>query len=757
MRESSAGIWKASSQELRDLVHLCLFELGQTYLVLDGIDECDDNPHLIKFIQLLTSSTTTKILLFSRRNIASLTRTVLKAQQLAVDRNVMSHDIEMFLTSQIHLLIEDDILPATVDVSDLVKHLVKGADGMFLWARLMIKYLQSPALTQALRLATIDQVILPEGLDEMYERIIALISRAGRSERDMARRIIIWLTYSRRPFTVRQLHEAVTVNYMTTTDSSSTMFKDFAETITLVCGSLVECTSLYDPVDTNVHFIHLSLKEYLMQMGRPDRSTKAVQSLIPAKPIACLDLASCCLRYLISHTPAQRVSGLPDFACALNQSMNISASFAGYAASNWMDHLKDTIAWDYSPAQLSLPDFTKGSSRLIDTCSTFLDSPLSITSWLETYYLTIACGFQEWDGKLTFGHVKKWADWTTQLPCSMPVAKAFANLAPKLREFSSDMEALIEAWGHKLRVSPSILWDEASAFTNSRFLVPSTATNVVSLVPETLGSGNSSLQPLCSISHTSADESMNGVLSIWPSNNFERQWQQLESSSYSSMKSFCSGWTAKYDVWSVKTKTVQLFDIRIPLDEAEIWLQMRQSFRQEYQDNWKTSFPLTIRDDAHAFVVLRTLFVLRTATQSTPASIKSTVIPMDFEQSLEDVWTDKLRVFNPHAEKIKDLPPALQLFHRCSYLYSICFSPNGRYIFFSDRKKHLLTASLAVFEISASDILRVELTGKGELLLAWHDNLATAFHPEAEFLVLWNLGHLVLWHFKRRKMTSTGS
>jgi len=115
-------------------------------------------------------------------------------KRLPVDTSALSVDIGCYLSRCPASLIDDDLLLPT-EIPNLVDHLIRGADGMFLWAKLMVNYLNSPALTPAKRLETIQHVIFPEGLEKMYDRILVFIGKQGKTERNLARNIFAWLTY----------------------------------------------------------------------------------------------------------------------------------------------------------------------------------------------------------------------------------------------------------------------------------------------------------------------------------------------------------------------------------------------------------------------------------------------------------------------------------------------------------------------------------------------------------------------------------
>lgn len=305
---------RASTAELIDLLLLCSQNVEHIYLVLDGIDECDDSAALIRTLGILTTYSPLKIILFSRISVPCLSRTVVAMQRLPVDRMALSVDIGLYLSRCLASLIEDELLfPA--DIPNLVDHLVRGADGMFLWAKLMVNYLSSPALTPTKRLETIQHVIFPEGLEKMYDRILLLIGKHGKTERNLARNIFAWLAHAKAPLTIHQLYEATHMGDLDTEDDTSHQIDLFRDTIAIVCGSLVECrapkhasrnkSSPPDILNSQPHedifsirFIHLSIKEHFNQVHTMP-STVNGDSIVPREPEVHFDLTRRCLQSLL--------------------------------------------------------------------------------------------------------------------------------------------------------------------------------------------------------------------------------------------------------------------------------------------------------------------------------------------------------------------------------------------------------------------------------------------------------------------------
>jgi hypothetical protein len=744
MSKATDGHEKATSLEVVDLLHICIRELESFYLIMDGIDECDDNQSLLRNLPLMAMHSNVKVLLLSRVNVASLNRLVPKSSQLAIDRSATSDDIRMYLTTQVDLMIDEELIPQTADLVDLVDHLVKGADGMFLWAKLMNTYLNSPALTPAMRMRTINTVILPEGLESMYNRILGLIAQGGRTEQDLARRIIMWLTHAIRPLNFIELHEALTMGEETSDSKYSNRFTDLRETISVVCGGLVEYYA--GPSwqgGTSFRFIHLSVREYFAT------SLSFANGIVPSNYLAHSILTRSCLQHLIAISPKEQWS--------VEQGALVK-SFKAYAVYHWMDHLAEISVQLSHSGVRNLPDFEDTVDQIVPTLDKFLETPTAISLWVDAYYsLTSQPLLNLMYKHPRFEQLQRFMTWTSCLPDQMKFSTQLRELCQKLHAFAFDMKVVIESWGEKLLQSPSTIWDEVSAFVKSPFLAGSSATIVTSLASNKPENSASSSNALCTISSTASNGKLNGVLSIWPSRAYEEQWKHLRPESpYSILLPLCTDWRARYQVWSNEQNPVCKFDIRIPLRETEISLQMRQSFRQESANDWKTSFALVISDDALSFVILRTLYRLCPATVNKAASFESTVIPIDLLPASSARWSEDLQAFDPSKLGIANLPPGLHFLHHDWYKYHWAFSRDGHYLFFSDCFGAPTMTQLAVFEVPGSGLLKIGLVGYSSFQTIFGRKHALveklAFHPKRSLLIYWNNNNLNLWNFKNRKL-----
>ena len=189
MDDSTTGQTTATHFELVEMVEMLMQNDPRTVLVLDAIDECSNVRTLTEVLVKLSVTCSTKMILFSRYNVHNLIQYVPSRFQLAISRDLVSKDIQSFFSHAVDDLLEDGLLLPSSGPVDIVAHLVNGADGMFLWARLMVNFLNLTVHTPASRLRVITDVVSPEGLEDMYDRILAVIEQSGTTTCSFAKRV----------------------------------------------------------------------------------------------------------------------------------------------------------------------------------------------------------------------------------------------------------------------------------------------------------------------------------------------------------------------------------------------------------------------------------------------------------------------------------------------------------------------------------------------------------------------------------------
>lgn len=508
----------ATHTELFELLILCFRVIDRVEIVLDAVDECIDPDILVHQLLELTRISSVKLIIFSRPTVSLLCKSVPHQLRLSLRGEPAVLDIRLYLRRKLDDLANLDYFPEECDLEDLVERLLRGADGMFLWARLMVSYLSSPALTLWQRLDDIAEINLPEGLDAMYSKIINLILSNGQASKGLARRVITWLLYAHGELAPRELEEALIVGTGRNLRDGD-KFNNFVDTVLLTCAGLVEREIdrgwNADLDDRPFRFIHLSVKEYLLSLAKNDSMSsgkanppQAAYNLVPYREQAHLDMATSCLQYLTFRMPAQPLSGRIGKNMG-RQDLQQSFPFCSYATKFWISHLARSIAANEKVAfqQLQLGD---GYDHLIVALSSFFAQRLVVTSWVEACYVLEAPPsaeeLQRWGGVVRTLEIRKNA-----------APMDISEVGQEAVEFAQYLTTLQRMWGTKLITCPECIWDEVTAFTPSRFLQQSTTTVVQPLIPDTTPGATSSLKDIKKISQLTADTANVTVLSIWPS------------------------------------------------------------------------------------------------------------------------------------------------------------------------------------------------------------------------------------------------
>jgi len=639
--------------------------------------------------------------------------------------------------------IEEDLLPEDSDISELVDHLVKGADGMFLWARLMINYLSSPALTPFQRIKTILRVIMPEGLDNMYRRISDLIVKHGRTQLDLASRILTWAAFATEPITVEELHDVLTYK-----DSSEKghQFKDFQETISVICGGLVECyrpwNSLTESQELIIRCIYLSVKEHFSLSLSTDLHEQVTGLCLPAEPLAHIELLESCLGYMCYYQPPGRTG-------SSNPGAKEADDFAKYASHRWPSHLCKAFSAKSLEFRPKIPQFNKTARMILERMIDFLEDPKAVKSWIEMYYSQIRSDDHDGPDTYSLSYNLYWITFPELHEASYSWSLLLRTLQKLLQDWTSDVNRLVTEWGARLTENPSIIWDEVPSFINSKFIGFSSSAAITPLGPTTLERHNCSSRPLCTVSKTASNGQTTSILTVWPSKTYEQCWEDHSTPFHVlNHPPAYQNWIARYEVWQHENKKMKVIDAMIPLCPEEISTLLRQAYRLKDGGAWGLSFPLAISNDLFSVVILRTMYECYIDKKGVLEPIKSAIIPMDFFPDLKIRWS---RNFN-------QLPQDW-------YSYKFSFSPDNQCLLFWDSIHHGGTTLLkglesqqanvmTVFKILRSPSLSVELVnnvalkGKGIIRNA-------IFHPYHQFVTLDFGFNVEAWQFMNRKQPIT--
>ena len=107
---------------------------------------------------------------------------------------------------------------------------------------------------------------VPDDMDATYERILGTINHKPRAQRELARKILIWVAYARQPLPIDSLAYAISIEMGTKSLEDFNSAIPTEESILDVCANLISVDS---SENRYVRFVHFSVQEFL----KSNRST----------------------------------------------------------------------------------------------------------------------------------------------------------------------------------------------------------------------------------------------------------------------------------------------------------------------------------------------------------------------------------------------------------------------------------------------------------------------------------------------------
>lgn len=489
----------ASENEVVETISQCLPHLSDLYLVVDAIDECSHGDRLIRQLSKWCESSSLKVIVLSRPDVAILRRDIPKDRQIELGGAQVNADIACYFESEVEILVQDGLLSEDVDQAHIVSHLVSRAEGMFLWAHLIIGYLNGPAMTRAQRLVTIMERNTEglDQLDQMYKRIQARIISLDPHSKRLSQKSLMWVTHSRLPMSSEALKDALFPEGWDMEPRGTS--EQFEHAVIVVCGGLVEKCS--KPGD-GFRYIHLTALDFVLK-----GASRLGEPLIPSTTVSRALIATTCFASL-RKIPQCPLSGR--LGEAISQSAVLGLWPLLPVASHWMGLSLDAIDED----SLSTTSTPKEVLDMVDFANQFLTSPLSLMVWIEAWYR-----FYNFN-TLTNEMLPLLRDRLVNISTRKRHHERIELYLSDLRDLVSDLVHLNAAWGTVLKENPHDIWGDVTVFTKSKFFVSTKAASAQCLAPEMIcGTAIDTaklVKPTFSVSMSSADGRHVAVLAVFP-------------------------------------------------------------------------------------------------------------------------------------------------------------------------------------------------------------------------------------------------
>ncbi|KAF4947092.1 hypothetical protein FGADI_10722 [Fusarium gaditjirri] len=307
LRPTEVGV----SRYLKEQI-VCQTELSTVFIVLEGLDECPE-PSRVPLLALLAEVQREyrrlNVLLTWRNSWApACDIELLLKNTRTLEICPSKEEMQLYLTDHLPLMLE-----SRKHINDQI---LSAANGRYLFAKLYLELTKWTASPHQLDLIS----SAPSSLatyDDLYNSIMNKISLQSDHQVHLAKHCLPWLAFAKRPLSVLELQEALTISIEGNAQSS---FGDSPVDISAVirsCGGLARldcingtsCIRLYDRTIQDFLRLHLSIVEG--------------------------DVGRACIAYLIKKSPGG--------ACTTNAQLVErlrSNPLYEYAASYWGQHIQ---------------------------------------------------------------------------------------------------------------------------------------------------------------------------------------------------------------------------------------------------------------------------------------------------------------------------------------------------------------------------------------------------------------------------------
>jgi hypothetical protein len=246
-------------EEVLELLELGFAPSHKAYFVLDGLDECNHEEQAMVLQALQKMQKTLNILVCAsfRTEPSNFLQPI--TEHLAATRVISmpddNPDIEAFIEADLDrcLCNKSLILGDPTLILEIHDALLRGSQGMFLWAALQIQSLCDMKTDRAIREVLAD---LPKDLSETFARIL---QKSGSSDRSLQVKTLQLVLAAYRPLTADELREALSVTPGEAIWDPSKLLNDVWSALAC-CG----CLLIVDEEESTVRVVHHSFKQYVL-------------------------------------------------------------------------------------------------------------------------------------------------------------------------------------------------------------------------------------------------------------------------------------------------------------------------------------------------------------------------------------------------------------------------------------------------------------------------------------------------------------
>ncbi|KAJ7266754.1 ankyrin repeat domain-containing protein [Mycena rebaudengoi] len=281
---------RPSVEEMHVLLSSEVAGYSKVYFVIDALDEYPELQRHILLKHLAALKPNINLLFTSRPHI---TPEMFFPNTPALEIQATDEDICRYLDAQIQnsFRLSKHVQSHPELHQEIENQIIGNVDGMFLLAKLHIDSLTTRNTVKAVREALKN---LPTDLEHTYNEAMDRIEAQSQDDRNIAKRVLIWIANARQPLSVAELREAIAIEPGTKTlDRDGLLDPDI---FLSVCAGLV----VINNADGSVRFIHYTTQDYMDRLQTTAGLDHKLDALMQEH--ALLDYS---FRYCLVHATGQ--------------------------------------------------------------------------------------------------------------------------------------------------------------------------------------------------------------------------------------------------------------------------------------------------------------------------------------------------------------------------------------------------------------------------------------------------------------------
>lgn len=318
------------------------------YLIIDAIDETiqDEREEIFKSLEKLISlSPSVRIFITGRpdedvlawfETSSGASSAAKPISEIRIPYEAMTHDIEIYINSRIQ---RSNKLRHPSVVEDVKRVILRRAEGMFLYVRLMLDELEGETSVATMR-RHLDE--FPATLNGYYESTFSRIYNMPKSARELARDLLTWVANSYEPMHVDTVLVALKSQRLSRAAAEERSIKpddddefellDPLKEIRSICFPLLEVTE-----SGIVQAVHCSVAAYIHATGKSVRNSQ-YSTLLLTPSQANQEISLACIYFLRLNRDWSTTGGRETPSATPDP----SSLFLEYSTKYWPEHMSES-------------------------------------------------------------------------------------------------------------------------------------------------------------------------------------------------------------------------------------------------------------------------------------------------------------------------------------------------------------------------------------------------------------------------------